>query len=231
MTAYFRKVHKRNDWRFFFAAQMNSYYNPVYNSINICAAILSGVVFNVSRPRYMNYGGLGFVTGHEITHGFDDQGSQRDGDGNVRNWWQPETKKKYKAKTKCIIEQYGNYSVEIGGKTIHLNGILTQGENVADNGGIKEAYRAYQQSVKALGEELPLPELGYTSTQLFWISASSFFCEVDTPEYLRTRLKEDPHSPGRFRVIGPFSNSPEFASDWKCPAGSPMNPTKKCSVW
>ena len=140
MTAYFRKVHKRNDWRFFFAAQMNSYYNPVYNSINICPPILSGVVFNVSRPRYMNYGGLGFVTGHEITHGFDDQGSQRDGDGNIVNWWQPETKKKYKAKTKCIIEQYGNYSVEIGGKTLHLNGIITQGENVADHGGFKDRF-------------------------------------------------------------------------------------------
>ena len=230
MTANFRKVHDRNDWRTFIAAYVNSFYLPPMNTINICPAILSGVTFNVSRPRYMNYGALGFITGHEITHGFDDEGSQRDGDGNLVNWWQPETKKKYKAKTKCIIEQYGNYSVEIGGKTIHLNGINTQGENIADNGGIKEAYKAYQQSVRHHGEELPLPQLGYTPTQLFWLSAASFWCTVYTPENL-SKLIRDTHSPDRFRVIGPFSNSPEFASDWKCPAGSPMNPTKKCSVW
>ena len=231
MTANFRKVHDRNDWRFFHPIQLNAFYLPQSNTINICPPILSGMVFNVSRPRYMNYGALGFVCGHEITHGFDDQGSQRDGDGNIVNWWQPETKKKYKAKTKCIIEQYGNYSVEIGGKTVHLNGINTQGENIADNGGIKEAYKAYQQSVREHGEELPLPELGYTPTQLFWLSAASFYCEVNSPLQQTAKMQGASHSPGRFRVIGAFSNSPQFASDWKCPAGSPMNPTKKCSVW
>ena len=119
---------------------MNSFYTPALNTINICAGILTSLVFNVTRPRYINYGALGFVTGHEITHGFDDQGSQRDGDGNLVNWWQAETKKKYRAKTQCIIDQYGNYSVEIGGKTFHLNGNNTQGENIADNGGIKERF-------------------------------------------------------------------------------------------
>ena len=137
MTANFRKVHDRNDWRVFVAAAVNAFYNSFSNTININAAILSGVVFNVNRPRYMNYGALGFTVGHEITHGFDDMGSQFDGDGNVVDWWQLETKKKYKEKARCIIEQYGNYSVEIGGKTIPLNGILTQGENIADNGGVK----------------------------------------------------------------------------------------------
>ena len=97
---------------------------------------------------------------------------------------------------------------------------------------MQEAYRAYQQSVKDHGEELPLPELGYTQTQLFWVSQASFFCEVYTPQYLQIIIKAgESHSPDRFRVIGPLSNSPEFASDWKCPPGSPMNPTNKCSVW
>ena len=137
MAANFRKVQDRNDWRIFVAADVNANYIPLKNTINIQAAILSGVVFNVNRPRYMNYGALGFVVGHEITHGFDDVGSKFDGDGNLVDWWQLETKKKYKEKTRCIIEQYGNYSVEIGGKTIPLNGILTQGENIADNGGVK----------------------------------------------------------------------------------------------
>ena len=137
MTANFRKVHIRNDWRVFVAPAVNAFYNSFSNTINIQAAILSGVVFNVNRPRYMNYGALGSIIGHEITHGFDDMGSQFDGDGNVVDWWQLETKKKYKEKARCIIEQYGNYSVDIGGKTIPLNGILTQGENIADNGGVK----------------------------------------------------------------------------------------------
>ena len=137
MAANFRKVQDRNDWRIFVAADVNANYIPLKNTINIQAAILSGVVFNVNRPRYMNYGALGFIVGHEITHGFDDVGSKFDGDGNLVDWWQLETKKKYKEKTRCIIEQYGNYSVEIGGKTIPLNGILTQGENIADNGGVK----------------------------------------------------------------------------------------------
>ena len=96
---------------------------------------------------------------------------------------------------------------------------------------MQEAYRAYQQSVKDQGEELPLPELGYTQTQLFWLSQASFFCEVNTPGNLQNQIQTETHAPGRFRVIGPLSNSPEFASDWNCPAGSPMNPTNKCSVW
>ena len=140
MAANFRKVQDRNDWRIFVAADANANYNPLKNTINIQAAILSGVVFNVNRPRYMNYGALGFVVGHEITHGFDDVGSKFDGDGNLVDWWQLETKKKYKEKTRCIIEQYGNYSVEIGGKTLHLNGIITQGENVADHGAFKDRF-------------------------------------------------------------------------------------------
>ena len=121
----FRKVHDRNDWKLFVAAkEVDSFYNLQFNT----------------RPRYMNYGALGFTSGHEVTHGFDDQGSQRDGDGNLVNWWQPETKKKYLEKTKCIIEQYGNYSVEINGKKIHLDGIRTEGENIADNGGVKDSF-------------------------------------------------------------------------------------------
>ena len=140
INANFRKAIGRTEWRSFVAATVNAFYFGPFNSINICAAILSGVVFNVNRPRYMNYGALGMVTGHEITHGFDDQGSQRDGDGNVVDWWQPETKEKYRAKIQCMIDQYGNYTVDIKGKKIHLDGILTQGENIADNGGVKDRF-------------------------------------------------------------------------------------------
>ena len=119
---------------------MNAGYSPEANIVYMYAAFLSKVIFNVKRPRYMNYGAIGTFTGHEITHGFDDQGSQRDGEGNVVDWWQPETKEKYQAKIKCMIEQYGNYTVDIKGKKVPLNGILTQGENIADNGGVKDRF-------------------------------------------------------------------------------------------
>ena len=121
-------------------ALWGAFYGPEWNKIFIYGSFLSGVVFNVKRPRYMNYGAIGTFTGHEITHGFDDQGSQRDGEGNVVDWWQPETKEKYRAKIQCMIDQYGNYTVDIKGKKIHLNGILTQGENIADNGGVKDRF-------------------------------------------------------------------------------------------
>ncbi|XP_023343223.1 neprilysin-2 isoform X2 [Eurytemora carolleeae] len=123
------------------AAIVNAFYDSQENSIKFPAGILDGVYFQDDRPKYMNYGAIGMVVGHEITHGFDDQGSQKDGDGNLVNWWEPETKKKYLKRAQCIIDQYGNYTVNVGGKVMNLNGINTQGENVADNGGFKEAYR------------------------------------------------------------------------------------------
>lgn len=195
----------------------------------------------------MNYGGIGFVVGHEITHGFDDQGSQKDGDGNLVDWWEPQTKKKYLEKAQCIIDQYGNYTVDVGDETLNVNGINTQGENIADNGGVKEALRAYNQYVAKNGAEGVLPALGYTQKQLFWLSGASVWCSVYRPEKVKNQVWRkliyqprlslvfqvltDPHSPAQFRVNGPFSNMPEFSEDWNCPVGSPMNPVKRCSVW
>ena len=112
-----------------------------------------------------------------------------------------------------------------------MNGINTQGENIADNGGLKEAYRAYQQYEEDHGTESVLPALGYSQSQLFWLAAASVWCSVYSPDDLKDRVLTGTHSPNSFRVNGPFSNQPEFAQDWKCPAGSPMNPAKKCSVW
>merc|ERR1719357_833771 len=118
---------------------VNAFYSPSINIINIPAGILDGVFFHEKRPLYMNYGGIGYVIGHETSHGFDDRGSQRDANGNLVDWWEPQTKNYYLDKVQCIIEQYGNYTVDVGGKPLNLNGINTQGENIADNGGIKAA--------------------------------------------------------------------------------------------
>ena len=112
-----------------------------------------------------------------------------------------------------------------------MNGINTQGENIADNGGVKEAYRAYQQYEEDHGTEAVLPGLGYSQSQLFWLSGASVQCSVQQPAALKNQVVTDPHSPAVYRVNGPFSNLPQFARDWNCPAGSPMNPVKKCTVW
>ncbi|XP_046397833.1 neprilysin-2-like isoform X2 [Ischnura elegans] len=225
-----RKPVNKTDWvTHGRPAIVNAFYSSIENSIQFPAGILQGVFFSNDRPRYMNYGAIGFVIGHEITHGFDDQGRQFDKDGNLVDWWAPKTKEEYLKKATCIIEQYGNYTLKE--VNMNINGINTQGENIADNGGVKEAYRAYEAWEARNGPEAPLPGLDLTSRQLFWVSAANVWCSKYRPEALRLRLLTGYHSPGRYRVIGPFSNSEEFAKDFSCPLGSEMNPTKKCAVW
>ncbi|XP_023346897.1 neprilysin-2 isoform X3 [Eurytemora carolleeae] len=213
------------------AAIVNAFYSPNENSIQFPAGILDGVFFKDDRPSYMNYGAIGVVVGHEITHGFDDTGSQKDGDGNLVDWWEPQTKKKYLERAQCIIDQYSNFTVEVVGEILNVNGINTQGENIADNGGYKEAYRAYEKLTKEQGEELSLPGLPYTPRQLFWISGAAVWCNILREEALKNRVLTDPHAPGRYRVNGSYRNQKEFSKDWNCPKGSNMNPEKKCSVW
>jgi len=140
-----------------------------------------------------------------------------------------DTKVAYLEKARCIIEQYGNYTEP--NVDLKLNGINTQGENIADNGGIKEAYLAYKKYVKQNGQEQKLPGLNYTTDQLFWISAAQTWCSVYRPEAMKMRITTGVHSPGMFRVLGPMSNMKEFSNDFQCPEGSPMNPVSKCEVW
>merc|ERR1712223_1268803 len=138
-----REKIDKTDWkRHGQPAVVNAFYSSIENSIQFPAGILQGNFFGSDRPSYMNYGGIGWVIGHEITHGFDDQGRQYDDSGNLKNWWKDQTKDKFLEKSQCIIWQYGNYTAKAVNKT--LNGVNTQGENIADNGGIKEAYKAYK---------------------------------------------------------------------------------------
>ncbi|XP_043483736.1 neprilysin-2 isoform X2 [Leptopilina heterotoma] len=225
-----RKPFNKTDWLSHGRpAVVNAFYSSIENSIQFPAGILQGTFFSKDRPRYMNYGAIGFVIGHEITHGFDDQGRQFDKEGNLVEWWESETKEKYLSKAECIIHQYGNYTAKE--VNLNLNGINTQGENIADNGGIKESYLAYQEWVERNGHEPKLPGLKYTPSQLFWISAAQTWCSKYRPETLKLRITTGVHSPGEFRVLGPLSNRPEFAKDFNCPIGSTMNPKKKCFVW
>jgi len=217
-------------------AVVNAFYSPLENSIQFPAGILQGVFFSNDRPLYMNYGAIGWVIGHEITHGFDDQGKQFDKEGNLVDWWQAETKNRYLTRAKCIIDQYSKYSIagtDGGSDRVSVNGVNTQGENIADNGGIKEAYRAYDSWVSKNGPELLLPGLPYSGKQMFWISAANVWCSKYRPQALKMLVKTGVHSPSQFRVQGPFSNMNDFAKDFNCPVGSNMNPAmkEKCKVW
>jgi len=226
-----REKVDKTDWkRHDTPAIVNAFYSPIENSIQFPAGILQGNFFGSDRPAYMNYGGIGWVIGHEITHGFDDSGRQFNGNGNLAQWWQPEAEENYLAKAQCIIWQYGNYTAE--SINVNLNGINTQGENIADNGGIKEAYKAYGSWVKRNGQEPRLPGFSkFSPKQMFWISAGNTWCSKYRDFALERRIRTGAHSPGPFRVKGPFSNSPDFARDFQCPLGSQMNPVKKCEVW
>ena len=183
--------------------------------------------------RAMNYGAIGMVIGHEITHGFDSNGRKRDKKGRMIPWWTNETVDQFVQRADCFVRQYENFEVPelVSKDTNHLNGTKTLGENIADNGGIREAFRAYQTYLKLNGPEFKLPGLEkYTSEQLFFISYAQIWCSNVTPESLKNQILNGVHSPGRYRVRGPLSNSEDFAEHFNCPQG-PMNPPDKCVIW
>uniref|UniRef100_A0A8R1HWB4 Endothelin-converting enzyme 1 n=2 Tax=Caenorhabditis japonica TaxID=281687 RepID=A0A8R1HWB4_CAEJA len=211
-------------------AVVNAFYSPEKNAITFPAGILQPPFFSGTFPKAVNYGAIGAVIGHEITHGFDDQGSQYDKDGNLHNWWSESSLNAFDTRRRCIVEQYGNYTVPK--TTFRVNGKLTQGENIADNGGVKEAFQAYQKYVLENGEEPRLPGLQqYTNEQIFFVSYAHFWCGKKKEAAAMQQVLTDEHSPEVFRVIGVLSNMQAFADVYKCARNSPVNPDHKCIVW
>ena len=224
------KPIERSNWKEHSVSHdVNAYYHFNENSIVLPAGILQGVMFNKDRPNYMNYAGIGFVAGHEMTHGFDDTGKQVNKEGYLENWWSIDTEKLYEKKTQCIIDQYSAYHSSKA--QLNLNGIITQSENIADNGGIKIAYEAYQEWVKQNGPEECLPNLNYTPNQLFWISLANAWCAKERVEQLRSIILTKSHPPSKFRIYGIMANSKYFINDFNCPVESKMNAPKKCTFW
>ncbi|XP_036610533.1 neprilysin [Trichosurus vulpecula] len=212
------------------AAVVNAFYSSGRNQIVFPAGILQPPFFSANQPSSLNYGGIGMVIGHEITHGFDDNGRNFNKDGDLIDWWTQESAKNFKEQSQCMVHQYGNFSWALAGGQ-HLNGINTLGENIADNGGIGQAYRAYQNFVKKNGKEKLLPGLKLNHKQLFFLNFAQVWCGTYRPEYAVNSIKTDVHSPGSFRIIGTLQNSPEFSEVFKCRKNDYMNPQKKCRVW
>lgn len=206
---------------------VNAYYTPTKNQIVFPAGILQAPFYDTSYPRSLNFGGMGVVMGHELTHAFDDQGREYDRRGNLRPWWNNATVERFKNQTQCMVDQYSDYGVGAD----KLNGKQTLGENIADNGGLKAAYHAYKGWVQVHGVEPPLPGVNLTHSQLFFLGFAQVWCSASTKEALHLQLLNDPHSPAEYRVKGPLSNSKEFSRQFRCPLGSAMNRQTKCEVW
>ena len=206
---------------------VNAYYDAQMNDINFPAGVLQPPLYDAKMDAAPNYGDTGGTIGHELTHGFDDEGSQFDASGNLRNWWTKEDRDKFDARTKCVEDQYAGYIVV---DDIPINSKLTLGEDVADLGGEILAYIAWQDATK--GQNLQ-PRDGLTPEQRFFIGFAQWVCDNERPEELRVRAATDPHSPGQYRINGVVVNMPEFAKAFGCKAGQPMvKPREKiCKVW
>ncbi|HVJ06381.1 MAG TPA: M13 family metallopeptidase, partial [Candidatus Saccharimonadales bacterium] len=185
---------------------VNAYYSSSENNINFPAGILQPPFFSAKVDESVNYGGIGVVIGHELTHGFDDQGRKFDGDGNFTNWWGPTDGPEFEKRAGCVADEYSSFvSVKDDKGEVHLNGKLTLGENTADNGGLKLAFMSM---TKQLGDKIDQPIDGFTPAQRFFIGFAQVWCENVTPQRARELALTDPHSPGKFRVIGTVQNSP-----------------------
>jgi len=208
--------------------EVNAYYDPSMNNINFPAGILQPAFYDKSQDDAVNYGHIGAVIGHELTHGFDDEGKKFDGKGNLADWWTPEDTKKFEQRTDCVAEEYGGFTAV---DDVKVNGKLTLGENTADNGGLLLAYMANLDRAKKEGEDLRAKKDGYTAPQRFYIAYAQNYCENERPESIRTQVLQDPHSPGHFRANGAIVNQPGFAEAFGCKKGAPMVPVNSCRVW
>ncbi|HBB89057.1 MAG TPA: M13 family peptidase [Blastocatellia bacterium] len=206
---------------------VNAYYNPSINEIVFPAGILQPPFYDPKADDAFNYGGIGVVIGHEMTHGFDDTGARFDADGNLAMWWTPDDFKKFKDRTDCVVKQFDGYEVEPG---LNQNGKLVVGESVADLGGLAVAYAAYQKSLNGKPGKVIA---GFTPEQRFFLGYAQIWAQNIRPEAARLRVATDPHPLGRFRVNGPLSNMELFATAFQCKASDPMvRPAdKRCQIW
>jgi putative endopeptidase len=206
---------------------VNAYYSQGMNDINFPAGILQPPFYDFSKDPAVNFGGIGVVIGHEMTHGFDDQGSKFDGHGNVHEWQTPDDRKAFNERTDCEVNEYGSFEVAPGQK---LNGSLTLGENTADNGGLRLAYSALLATFAK--EPAAPPQIdGYTPAQRFFLAYGQVWCQNVREQSARNSALTDPHSPGQWRVNGAVENFDEFGKAFSCKKGAPMYPENSCRVW
>jgi putative endopeptidase len=207
---------------------VNAYYSPTRNEIVFPAAILQPPFFNMAADDAVNYGAIGMVIGHEMTHGFDDQGRNYDSNGNLRDWWTKEDEAKFKERSELLVKQYDHFDVL---DSLHVDGKLTLGENIADLGGLNIAYDALQKSME--GKDRPPLIDGFTPEQRFFLSLAQLWRQNIRDKELMRRIKEDVHSPGQFRVNGPMANMAEFYAAFNVEKDNAMyiSEDKRAKIW
>jgi endothelin-converting enzyme/putative endopeptidase len=207
---------------------VNAYYSPQTNSVNFPAGILQPPYYDPHMGDAANYGEAGGLEGHELTHGFDDEGRQFNGDGNLSEWWTPADKQKFKERADCVVKEYDGF---VAVDDLHVNGKLTLGENIADIGGVRLGYLAWQHRLHEPGVKPEADLEGMTPAQQFFTAYGQSWCASTRPEMLRLRVEADPHSPEEYRVNGIVENMPEFQQAFGCKAGQPMVSANRCSIW
>jgi len=207
---------------------VNAYYEPQQNNVNFPAGILLPPFFSDKEDDAANYGDMGSTIGHELTHGFDDEGRQFDKDGNLKNWWTKEDEEKFKARADCEVKQYDAIEPVPG---VHLNGKLTLGENLADLGGVWLAWLAWLDKAEAAHIDMKAASDGYTPDQRFWVAYAQQWCTQTRPEQLRTQAETDPHAPDEYRTNTVLSDLPEFAKSFSCKKTAKMVSPTRCRVW
>jgi endothelin-converting enzyme/putative endopeptidase len=219
------KPPDRNEWGMT-PPTVNAYYNASLNEMVFPAGILQPPFYVQGANDAVNHGAIGFVVGHELTHGFDDEGRKWDARGNLTDWWSPAVGEEFERRARCLVEQYGDY---LAVDDVKVNGELTLGENIADLGGLKLAFAAYRASREGKLPEAPVG--GFSAEQQFFLAAAQAWCARIRPENARLRALTDPHAPARWRVNGPLANLSEFSGAFSCEAGDAMVRAPRCEVW
>jgi putative endopeptidase len=209
-------------------ATVDAYYNPSMNDINFPAGILQPPLYDARSPEHINLGRMGAIVGHELTHGFDDEGRKFDGKGNLSDWWTADDGKKFDELAACEVAEYGSFTAV---DDVKVNGKLTLGENTADNGGVQLAFRAFLAEAKRKSLDPEARQGAYTPTQQFFLAYGQAWCGEQRAEQVRLQVQTDPHSPRKFRVNGVVQNLPAFGKAFRCTVGQPMMPAQPCRVW
>jgi predicted metalloendopeptidase len=204
------------------------------NNINFPAGILQPAFYDPHADLAVNYGHIGAIIGHELTHGFDDEGRKFDSAGNLSDWWTAADLANFESRTGCLVKEYGKFTAVDDpnpADVVKVNGKLTLGENTADNGGLVLAYMAYLARARKDGIDINQKIDGYTGPQRFYIAFAQNYCENSRPAAIREQVLTDPHSPDHIRANGAIVNQPNFAPAFGCKKGSPMAPAEDCRVW
>jgi endothelin-converting enzyme/putative endopeptidase len=207
---------------------VNAYYDDSMNNINFPAGILQPPFYDHTQDDAVNYGHIGAIIGHELTHGFDDEGRKFDANGDLDDWWTPADLKNFTARTDCLVDEYGSFTAV---DDIKVNGKLTLGENTADNGGLLLAFMAYIERAKDDRLDVNAKVDGFTGPQRFYIAFAQNYCSNERPEAIREQALQDPHSPDPIRANGTIVNQPGFAAAFSCKQPIPMVPANSCRIW